>query len=114
MRPVALAAVLAALLVPAARAADPSYCSPSGDVCIGIEHRGGDVYLQIVTYTLYFKRYRLCVRGPKGKVCHTFAVSKSGENYASTVSWKKSFPNQGPGLYRVTWQYSAKTLSFRI
>ena len=117
MKALALAVLVAALVVPSALAKDrtiASYCSESGDVCTAIHDRGGVVYLQIVTYTLYFKRYQLCVRGPKSKVCHTFPISKSGQNYASTINWSKNFPNQGKGVYKVTWQYSAKTLSFRL
>ncbi len=107
--------VAAAVLAPAAlgSGSNPSYCSPSGDVCIGISHKSGDVWLEISTPNKYFSTYKLCVAGPKNKVCHTYAIKKSGAGYDSKVSWSKSFPNQGHGTYKVTWSYSAKSLSFK-
>jgi hypothetical protein len=112
MRIVLLIVLAAVLVVPVAEAQDrpiATYCSPSGDVCTGVFKRAGAVILRISTAANYFARYRLCVRGPKSRVCRTFLMRKND----SQVRWSANFPNQGRGLYRVTWQYSAKTLSFR-
>lgn len=94
------------------RTAANSYCSPSGDVCIQVISQKSDVLLEITTVAKYFASYRLCVRGPKSRVCKSFPIHASGSEYGSTVSWKKSFPDQGHGTYHVTWDTSAKTLSF--
>jgi hypothetical protein len=110
---VVLATVLtsAAALTASASAAN-GYCSSSGDVCIQVVAQKTDVQLKISTVAKYFTSYRLCVRGPKSKVCKSFKVHSTGPGYGSTVSWKTNFPNQGHGTYRATWSASAKTLSF--
>jgi hypothetical protein len=107
-------AVVAAAFASGASAGG-TYCSPSGDVCVGvIEKPRGVVLLEISTAAQYFNRYRVCVRGPKSRVCRVFAVRKTAAGgTGSRISWRRNFPNQGRGLYRVTWQYSAKTLTFR-
>jgi hypothetical protein len=92
--------------------ATSSYCSPSGDVCVQVVTQKSDVLLEISTVAKYFNSYLVCVQGPKSRVCKSFPIHTSGSEYGSTVSWKKSFPNQGHGTYRVTWNASAKTLSF--
>ena len=78
------------------------------------KHKRGEVLLQIGTAASYFNRYRLCVRGPKSKVCKFFPMrAAAAGGSGSTVNWRKNFPNRGrTGTYRVTWQYSAKTLTF--
>jgi hypothetical protein len=106
-------AQLASLAIAAGpRTASNSYCSPSGDVCIQVLSQKTDVLLEITTVAKYFASYRLCVQGPKSRVCKSFPIHASGSEFDSTVSWSKNFPNQGHGTYRVTWSYSAKTLSF--
>ena len=119
MKALALAVLVAAFVAPSALAKDrtlANYCSESGDVCTGISVRSGSLLLEISTFAHYFDRYSLCVRGPKSKVCKTFAVKPTGEGdfYGSRVRWRDNFPYQGPGAYKVTWQYSGKTLSFRL
>jgi hypothetical protein len=114
MKLLVVAIAAAALLVPAAQAKDPSYCSKSGDVCVAIQHKAGDVYLRITTIAKYFATYKLCVTGPKSKVCKTFKIGPSGQVYGGTVRWSKSFPNQGKGLYTVKWDAAAKALTFRV
>ena len=110
---VAAAAAVAAFASGAS--AGGSYCSPSGDVCVAVrEQPRGVVLLEISTAALYFSRYRVCVRGPKSRVCRSFPVRKTSAGGAgSTINWRRNFPYQGHGLYRVTWSYSAKTLTFR-
>ena len=113
-----LAALAAALLVPAAQAKDRLIvggCSESGDVCTSIEVKSGSLMFEITTAANYFLSYRLCVKGPKSKVCKTFPMREADRgSYSSKVRWRGNFPYQGAGLYKVTWQYSAKTLSFRL
>jgi hypothetical protein len=116
VRIVLVLVLAAALVVPLAQAKDrpiASYCSPSGDVCTGVFNRGGAVVLRVSTAANYFMRYRLCVRGPASRVCKVFPMRKTARGYDSQVRWAANFPNQGHGVYRVTWQYSAKALAFR-
>ena len=107
-----LAGLAAEAIVAGPRGSASSYCSASGDVCIQVLSQKADVLLEITTVAKYFSTYRLCVSGPKSRVCKSFPIRRSGSEYDSTVSWKNNFPNQGRGTYRATWNYSAKTLSF--
>ena len=54
-------------------------CSPSGDVCTSITVKQDDVDLQIRTAEKCFPRYRLCVTGPKGKVCKVFPIESPAQ-----------------------------------
>lgn len=118
MKALALAVLVAALAAPSALAKDrtiASYCSESGDVCTGISVTNGSLMLEISTFANYFLSYKLCVKGPASKTCKTFPMREADRgSYGSRVRWRGNFPNQGPGVYKVTWQYSAKTLSFRL
>jgi hypothetical protein len=107
-----LARLAAEAIAAGPRSGANSYCSASGDVCIQVLSQNTDVLLEITTVAKYFSTYRLCVSGPKSRMCKSFPIRRSGSEYDSTVSWKNNFPNQGHGTYRVTWSYSAKTLSF--
>ena len=83
----------------------PSYCSPSGDVCFGINRSGGAYGLKLTLAARYFSRYRVCVRPlRKAKTCRSFRVKKTGvgAQWGSNVWWSRNFPNE-PGTYRVTW-----------
>jgi len=100
-----------------------SYCSPSGDVCIGIVSRSGAVYLELSTAAHYFDRYRLCVRPPGGGAgalvrCGSFPVVRRGSSWGSSVRYARQYPVIGPGSYRVTWKLGEKplgpTLRFRL
>ncbi len=117
-----LAAVVAALALPAGSAAAPvpvkTYCSGSGDVCFGIFRRSGAIFLDLTTAAKYFDRYTLCVRPPSGPVaCRRFPIRRSGQFFASSVRWYTSFPARGPGTYRVTWRLQqplGPSLAFRL
>jgi hypothetical protein len=107
------------LLVAATLAASgSSYCSPSGDVCYGIQRKAGVVRLRITTIERYFPRYTLCVT-PRGgrRACGSFPIFKSGRVWGSTVRWNRQFPNAGAGRYRVQWRLRSRplgpALSFR-
>ena len=116
---VLLLLVALAVAVPAASAKDRQLageCSESGDVCNQISVEGGVVFLSMNLAAKYFTSYRLCVKGPKSRVCKTFrmrAPDKAGDQWASKVRWRGNFPYQGAGAYRVTWD-SGATLTFRL
>ena len=99
------------------------YCSPSGDVCLGIINRSGAVYLELATAAHYFDRYRLCVRPPgsggAGLLrCGSFPVFRRASGWGSSVNYARQYPVVGPGTYNVTWRLGTKplgpTLRFRL
>lgn len=113
----ALLAVISAAAVAAVggasageQARDPSYCSPSGDVCYGI-FRARPVYnLRLTLAAKYFSRYRICVR-PLGRAatCKSFPVKKTGLQWGGMVRWQRNFPHT-PGRYRLTWRLGPNRL----
>jgi hypothetical protein len=115
----ARSAVLTALaglcaLAPSA-AAQTSYCSPSGDLCTGIVRPGDEAVLRIATFA-HRGRYRLCVTAPEGsQTCRRFRLRRiSGDLYGSRVRWRRHFPDEGRGIYRVRWQQSGANLGPRL
>jgi hypothetical protein len=86
-------------------AAQTSYCSPSGDFCTGIVRPGDDAILRIGTFA-HRGRYRLCVTASGGSpTCKRFRLRRSsGDYYISRVRWRRHYPHEGPGVYRVRWQ----------
>jgi hypothetical protein len=125
MRRISLLVALAACLVAATPASSAeqrriaSYCSESGDVCFGIYDNAQHVIrFELVTFTKYFGRYRICVSPPRATAtCKIFRVRQMGAEYGGKVFWQRSFPNKGAGRYRVTWKVGAQrlgpTLTFR-
>lgn len=113
-------AVAALAAVPVALAKDRQLagkCSESGDVCTQISVEGGVLFLNMSLAAKYFSNYKLCVTGPKSRVCKTFAVrapAKAGDTYYSKVNWRRNFPYQGAGTYRVAWDSGPATLSFKL
>jgi hypothetical protein len=96
-----------------------SYCSRTGDICYGVLNRGGAVYFQLTTASLYFARYRLCVRPPgEARRCRLYAVRRTGSTWTSSVRFAGNFHYTGPGIYRATWLRSGvplgPTLRFRL
>jgi hypothetical protein len=86
------------------------YCSPSGDLCLGIFDAGGIVF-QIVTAERYFARYRICVRPPRGEVrCRNLPINRQTPVWGSHVRWPRIFGDHGPGVYRVTWSHAGRRL----
>jgi hypothetical protein len=110
---------VAALLAAAALAASGgAYCSPSGDLCYGVQRQSGVVVLRITTIERYFRRYTLCVTSPaRRRVCGSFPIFRSGRVWGSRVRWHRQFPNDGRGRYRVQWRLRSgplgPILSFR-
>jgi hypothetical protein len=124
-----LTVVAAGAAVAAAASAPPpktiaSYCSPSGDVCLGVLARGDRaLFLELATPARRFGRYRLCVRppgaGPAGAArCRSFPVSRDPWGWRSSITYARQFPLVGPGTYRVTWKLGTEplgpTLRFRL
>jgi hypothetical protein len=101
-----------------------SYCSPSGDVCIGVIKRSGVLRAEITTAAHYFSRYTLCVRPPRtgasgARRCGSFPVFRQGHGtWGSSVRLKRQFPLTEPGICRVTWRLASgplgPTLRFRL
>jgi hypothetical protein len=108
-------AVLAcsAAVVPATAQAAKSYCSESGDVCYGVVKDSSPVKLQIVLQAKYFKKYRLCLKGPSGqRDCKSFKIRKlKGGQYGSTVKIAKHFDFLGKaGKYRARYSQGGESL----
>jgi hypothetical protein len=86
------------------------YCSPSGDICLGI-FRSSTVVFQLMTVERYFPRYGLCVRSPRGaKTCRTLPVNPQGSVWGSHKRWPRHFGDSGPGVYLVTWSQAGRRL----
>jgi hypothetical protein len=109
----AVALVLAVLLTVAAAASSAfrdNYCSPTGDYCTSAERSGGAVKLRLSTFS-FSGRYRLCVKPTRrAATCKTFPLRRQKGQWVSNVTWYKNFPNQGTGLYTVTWRYGGVRL----
>jgi hypothetical protein len=94
-----------------------SYCSPTGDYCLGIEYQHKRVKLQIVSQA-FTGDYTLCVKGPSSRECIGFSLERIDANYADSVDWKRRFGYQGPGTYLVQWKVGGsvlgKTLGFKF
>ena len=117
----ALLSTTAALAVPSAAGAATSACAPeTGDWCTSVAERDGRRVLSTETFSFRGK-VRICVTGPKGRTCRAARLreTKAG-TYRAALSWKRSFPDQGRGRYRVTFTPDASgrklgpTLSFTI
>jgi hypothetical protein len=90
------------------------YCSPSGDYCLDVTRRRGRVKLEIATFG-FRGRYELCVRGPEGKGCKDFRLSKDeGDIYSDRVDWERKFEDQGPGRYKAVWKKFGRRLGERL
>jgi|GEM_PF-2444533 len=102
------AALLASLLPSAAGAARTldSYCSPSGDYCIGVLGPKADPAFELRTFSLT-DQYKLCLKnGPYERQCGWWKL-KSGEHgiYRSRVRLNKSFFLEGAGHFTISAFY---------
>jgi hypothetical protein len=103
-------AVSLALAAGASGAFRDKYCSPTGDYCTSAERSGGAVKLRLATFS-FSGRYRLCVKPTRRAVtCKTFPLRRRSGQWVSSVTWYKSFPTHGTGLYTVTWHYGGVRL----
>jgi hypothetical protein len=112
LTPLAIAASAVAIL-PATAQARSSYCSPSGDLCYGVVKGSSPIKLRITLQAKYFKRYRLCIRGPNGqRNCHRFRIKRLGNGlYGSTIRvGGEKFPFQGKGTYRARYSTGGESL----
>jgi hypothetical protein len=104
----ALVAVATALALAAPAQARRTYCTPTGDYCLGMFKRGGQVYLGIDTFS-FRGSFLLCLTSPDGnRKCLTFRLRRDRHNhhlYRSHVKWSDHFPHGQKGLYRAVWRY---------
>ena len=87
-----------------------SYCSPSGDICTRVSSSGGRIYFSLRAANRYFARHRICVSGPSGRACRSFALRRVGRVYGTRVRWDQSFPARRTGAHRVAWSVGGRRL----
>lgn len=106
-------------LAPAPAVAASSACAPeTGDWCTSVQKRAGRRYLTLTTFS-FRGTVRICVRGPERRTCRTARLRATRDGiFQARLRWSRSFPDQGPGRYRVTFAPSVTgaqlgpTLSF--
>jgi hypothetical protein len=112
-RPGLIAAVLAvgiaAVVVPAPAVAASGYCSPTGDYCYSARDERGVVRIRPTTFS-FQDPVNVCVSHRKGRTCHRFTprAQKHGI-FGFAIRWSRSFPNHGPGNYRVRFALGTGT-----
>lgn len=106
-----LAIALTAVLAAAAPApAATSFCSPSGDYCLGAVKRGGVRWLMLSTFS-FSGRVQVCVTTPTDRrQCQRFRLRRSGDLWTMKARWSRHFANDGPGAYTVRFRYGGVTL----
>lgn len=114
----ALAATALLLSVPASAPAAPTYCSPSGDFCLGAVKRGGVRYLTLDTFA-FNGRVQVCVTTPKRRQqCRHFRLRRNHGMWSMKARWSKHFRNDGAGTYSAHFRLSGLTLgkpvTFRV
>ena len=104
----ALAAIVVALAASAPAQARRTYCAQSGDYCLGMFKRGGQVFLGFDTFA-FRGSIRLCVTSPNGKrKCVVFKLKRDPHNkhlYRSHIKWSDHYSHGQKGLYRAVWHY---------
>lgn len=112
-------AVLASMLIAAPSWAAQSYCAPSGDFCTSVSKVDGVRIIGMRTFSLR-GRIRVCIGAEWGFDCKPFRLrqtSPESQVRSVRVRWRRHFPDQGPGLYRVSFDQHGErvgpTLSFR-
>jgi hypothetical protein len=91
--------------VPARAEVIDEYCSRTGDVCLSVQEKRGDIHLRIATPS-FRGEYELCVKqvGDQ-RVCNPFRLSKHGPLYKDRVNWERHFlPTDG--RQKATWHYN--------
>jgi hypothetical protein len=108
-----LLVALACAVVAAPAQARRTYCASSGDYCLGMFKRGGQVFLGIDSFALRGS-VRLCVTSPSGKrKCLVFKLRRDPRNkhlYRSHVKWSDHYAHGQKGLYRAVWHYGPTKL----
>jgi hypothetical protein len=96
-------ALVGALVLVSQAAARDRYCSPTGDYCTSVARLGGVRYLRIGTFS-FRGLVRICVKAPNAaNICHSFRLRRAGPLYQVKLIWKRHYPSDGPGTYRVTF-----------
>ena len=99
------------------RAVLDAYCSPTGDVCFGVNARPSGIKLEISTPS-FSGQYTLCVRGPQRKRCRDFTLESQDGAYFDRVDWARKFGDQGAGRYKAVWKLGVsrlgEALHFRV
>jgi hypothetical protein len=115
----ATAAAAAAGTAPSGAAAASSYCSPTGDYCLGAVRRVGVLRLVLDTFSLR-GRVQVCVTGPQAtRACRHFRLArKPHEIYGLSARWSAHYPHEGPGTYTARFRYAGAVLgepvTFRV
>ena len=116
MRTKTLAALVVALallaMTPSLADARSVYCSPTGDYCESAVREGSDVILQMKTFS-FTGVIEVCV-SKRSTVCRTSRMRRSKGIYVSRVSWKRRFPSQGSGTYRVRWYLQGSQIGIGV
>ena len=81
-----------------------SHCSPTGDYCIAIERKQGEIYASLRTFS-FRGQYKLCLKAPlNDRECGWWKLHKRPHGiYAGKVSLRKRYFTTGPGRYTVSW-----------
>jgi hypothetical protein len=115
----ALAVGATALSAPSAATAATGACAPeTGDWCTSVTKTDGRRSLQLTTFS-FRGSVKICVRGPRQRTCRSARLRRTKDGvYRARLTWATSFPDQGAGRYRVTFEPSVTgdqlgpTLSF--
>lgn len=106
---IAIAVVLASTLLPVgvagANHSPHTRCDPSGDSCISVKKINGVRRLRLGMLFRYFPKHMVCVKGPSGeRTCHSYRTRKIRGLWGSSIDWRKNYPFDGRGIYRVAWR----------
>ena len=94
-----------------------SYCSPTGDYCIGVSNVRGRAKLEISTFS--FSSYSVCLKGPGASSCvEDINMTPDSEGiYSSRIDVVRKFHPTG-GRYKAAWfvgdSQIGKTLKFSL
>ncbi len=123
MRRLILTLVLAAAALvsaPGVAGAAETYCSSTGDICVGANRVDGVRLLRISTFGRYFSQVSICVDPPRGaNKCVQQTIKRKDTFYGTSVVWARAFPNHGRGTYFVRFYIRhgsrvGKLISFRV
>jgi len=113
-----LAVVVVLTVVPAGSATATHFphtkCSPSGDYCVSVKKINGVRRLRLGMLFKYFPKHEICVkkRGAASGTCHTYRTRKGSSGlWSSSIDWRKNYPFQGRGVYRVVWRTDSGPLT---
>jgi hypothetical protein len=120
---VAAVLVMSATLIPAGSAGATHFphtkCDISDDSCVSVKRINGVRRLRLLLLFRYFPKHEVCVKAPEGeRTCHTYRTRRLyGGGWGSTIAWRKHYPFEGRGIYRVVWRTQGTpvgTLRFHV